>query len=337
MRHAVLTLVIAALGSQAFAAKPRHRRHSKPQAHRSAKAVAKALNPSGQVTVRKGDSASSIARAHGLSLAQLMDLNPGVNLARLSLGQRLTIGSPAPALESLPETPVLAAIQTGNLLPETPTQDIPGTLGPQSRLDQALKASPASIAGLTQPVVPETPEAPAPPPFEPADPNHLDLLWPVETRTISSAWGPRMRTRVVRVKQAAARKSKKRRVRYRGRHRGLDLNAPLGTDVYAAQDGVVIAMGRHRQYGNYITVDHGNGVITHYAHHRANFVQVGDIVRRGQKIAEVGRTGNATGPHLHFELRLGGEHQNPLPYLNDVEEIPAELVAQNALVGESRR
>lgn len=336
MRHAVLTLVIAALGSQAFAAKPRHRRHSKPAPRHAAKPAAK---PAGTYQVRKGDTAASIARAHSLSLGALMDLNPGVNLARLSLGQQLAVAEPLPPLEALPETPALAALLPQNLLPETPNQNVPDTLGPQSRLDQALKASPASIAGLTQPVVPDTAEArPAGPAFEPADPARLDLLWPVETRTISSAWGPRMRTRVVRVKQASAKKSgKKRRVRYRGSHRGVDLNAPLGTDVYAAQDGQVVATGRHRQYGNFITVDHGNGVVTLYAHHRANFVQVGDIVRRGQKIAEVGRTGNATGPHLHFELRLQGEHLNPLPFLNDLEEIPAELVAQNALVGDGRR
>jgi murein DD-endopeptidase MepM/ murein hydrolase activator NlpD len=78
-------------------------------------------------------------------------------------------------------------------------------------------------------------------------------------------------------------------------------------------------------------------VVTLYAHHRANFVQSVDIVRRGQKIAEVGRTGNATGPHLHFELRLTGQHKNPLPFLNEAEEIPAELVAQNARVGDAHR
>jgi murein DD-endopeptidase MepM/ murein hydrolase activator NlpD len=60
------------------------------------------------------------------------------------------------------------------------------------------------------------------------------------------------------------------------------------------------------------------------------FVHEGDIVRRGQKIAEVGRTGNATGPHLHFELRINGVQQNPLPALDDEEEVPAEMAAQNA-------
>jgi murein DD-endopeptidase MepM/ murein hydrolase activator NlpD len=140
-----------------------------------------------------------------------------------------------------------------------------------------------------------------------------------------------MRTRVVRAKN-----QRKKRVRYRGRHKGVDLNAPKGTAVFAALDGEVIFSGRHKQYGNYVVLDHGNGVVTLYAHHQLNLVQIGDIVRRGQKIAEVGRTGNATGPHLHFELKIDGVQQNPLPVLNDEEEIPEEMASQNALVGAGR-
>ncbi|HLO66764.1 MAG TPA: M23 family metallopeptidase, partial [Holophaga sp.] len=165
--------------------------------------------------------------------------------------------------------------------------------------------------------------APAPRPFEPADPDKLDLLWPVETRTISSGWGPRMRSKTIKVK------SVRKRVRYKGSHKGLDLNAPKGTDVYACLDGEVTMAGRNKGYGNFVMIDHGNGIVTLYGHHNRNLVSVGQVVRRGQKIAEVGRTGNATGPHLHFELRVAGEVQNPLPFLNDVEEIPAEQIAQN--------
>jgi murein DD-endopeptidase MepM/ murein hydrolase activator NlpD len=94
-------------------------------------------------------------------------------------------------------------------------------------------------------------------------------------------------------------------------------------------DGQVVVSGRMKEYGKYVAIDHGNGVVTLYAHCNKNFVVAGEIVRRGQKIAEVGRTGNATGPHLHFELRLDGIPQNPLPKMNDMEEIPADLVAQN--------
>jgi murein DD-endopeptidase MepM/ murein hydrolase activator NlpD len=333
MRHAVLTLVIVALGASSLDAKPRRHRKAKPHTV----AASAQSRHAGAYLVRKGDTGASIARNHRLALGELMDLNPGVNLARLSLGQRLTVARPAAdPLAPLPILPGIAALAGLDLEPGLPSQGVPDSLGAGARPDQALKASPAAIAGLTQPVLPAGTEPVRAADFEPADPSNLDLLWPVQTRTISSSWGPRMRTKVVRVR-TKANKSRKRRVRYRGRHRGLDMNAPLGTDVYAAIDGQVVEAGRHRQYGNYITVDHGNGVITLYAHHRANFVQIGDIVRRGQKIAEVGRTGNATGPHLHFELRLTGEHRNPLPFLNDVEEIPAELVAQNALVGDAHR
>jgi murein DD-endopeptidase MepM/ murein hydrolase activator NlpD len=336
MRHAVLTFVIVALGASSLDAKPR--RHSKPRP-RPAKLLKAAVpkRAEGPYLVRKGDTGASVARAHGLRLGELMDLNPGVNLARLSLGQPLTVARPAAdPLAPLPAVPGIAFVAGLDIAPGLPSQGVPDSLGAGARPDQALKASPAAIAGLTQPVLPAGVEPVRAAAFEPADPDNLDLLWPVQTRTISSSWGPRMRTKVVRVR-TKANKSRKRRVRYRGSHRGLDMNAPQGTDVYAALDGQVVDSGRHRQYGNFITVDHGNGVVTLYAHHRANFVQSGDIVRRGQKIAEVGRTGNATGPHLHFELRLTGQHKNPLPFLNEAEEIPAELVAQNARVGDAHR
>jgi murein DD-endopeptidase MepM/ murein hydrolase activator NlpD len=169
--------------------------------------------------------------------------------------------------------------------------------------------------------------------FEPADPNHLDFLWPVETRSISSAWGPRIRSKVVQVKSAAKRRQV--RMKYSSTHKGVDLTAPIGTDVYAAMDGRVVTAAKHRQYGNYVMIDHGNGVETLYAHNSKLLVEVGDIVRKGQKIAEVGRTGNATGPHVHFEVRLQGLAQNPLPMLNDTEEIPTEMMALNGSAPES--
>jgi murein DD-endopeptidase MepM/ murein hydrolase activator NlpD len=209
---------------------------------------------------------------------------------------------------------------------------LPATLHPDAPL--LVPAFPTKASSSTpptsdiQPVLPyQEDSGTLAPTFEAADLARLDLLWPVETRTISSAWGPRMRSRTVRVVKKNVKK--RVRVRFQGTHKGVDLTAPAGTDVYAAMDGIVVTSSKHRQYGNYVVIDHGNGVTTLYAHHKRNFTREGDLVRRGQKIAEVGRSGNATGSHLHFELRLDGVHQNPLPYLNDSEEIPAELVAQN--------
>lgn len=86
-------------------------------------------------------------------------------------------------------------------------------------------------------------------------------------------------------------------------HSGLDLPARAGTPVYAAAAGTVIASGPAGAYGNRVVVDHGAGLQSVYAHHSRNLVTAGQRVRRGQVIALVGRTGNATGDHLHFELR----------------------------------
>jgi murein DD-endopeptidase MepM/ murein hydrolase activator NlpD len=171
--------------------------------------------------------------------------------------------------------------------------------------------------------------------FLPADPAHLDLLWPVETRSISSSFGPRMRTQVLRVVKAKRKKLVRRR--FQGTHKGVDLTAPVGSDVYVVQDGRVTFSGMEKGYGNLIVIDHGNGVETRYAHLKVRFAEVGDAVHRGQKIAEVGMTGRTTGPHLHFEVRLNGDAQDPMPVLNDAEEIPADMMAFNSTVSSHLR
>ena len=86
-------------------------------------------------------------------------------------------------------------------------------------------------------------------------------------------------------------------------HRGLDLRADQGTPVYAVADGRVERSGWSGAYGNLILLDHGEGLESLYGHHNRNLVAEGQRVRRGQVIALVGHTGNATGDHLHFELR----------------------------------
>jgi murein DD-endopeptidase MepM/ murein hydrolase activator NlpD len=98
-------------------------------------------------------------------------------------------------------------------------------------------------------------------------------------------------------------------------HTGVDFAAPVGTPIFAAAGGVVEAAERHPEYGNLVRIDHGNGLSTWYAHTSRFLVKAGDIVRKGQQIALVGATGRATGPHLHFEVRVNGTPQNPLKYL----------------------
>ena len=95
-------------------------------------------------------------------------------------------------------------------------------------------------------------------------------------------------------------------------HAGLDFAAPKGTAIYAASNGVVSSSGYVSGYGYLIEIDHGSGVTTAYAHNSENLVEAGDIVGRRQMIARVGNTGNSTGPHLHFEVRLDGVPIDPM-------------------------
>jgi len=106
-------------------------------------------------------------------------------------------------------------------------------------------------------------------------------------------------------------------------HTGLDFPAEVGTPIVAAAGGVVLSAGPHPQYGQMVEVDHGNGLVTRYAHTSKMLVKQGDFIRRGQKIAEVGNTGRSTGPHLHFEVLVEGVQQNPAKFLQGKGQAPA--------------
>jgi murein DD-endopeptidase MepM/ murein hydrolase activator NlpD len=98
-------------------------------------------------------------------------------------------------------------------------------------------------------------------------------------------------------------------------HAGVDLAAQTGTPVQAFAAGTVEYIGESDAYGLYIQVDHGNGVKTFYCHCSALYAQKGEQVALGQTIAAVGQTGNATGPHLHLEVKLDDVHLNPIYYV----------------------
>ena len=100
-------------------------------------------------------------------------------------------------------------------------------------------------------------------------------------------------------------------------HEGVDYVMPQGTPIKAAIGGIVVYASLHPQYGNMVEIDHGNDVVTRYAHASKLLVRVGQVVRRGQEIAEVGSTGRSTGNHLHFEVRFKGIAQNPQRFLKD--------------------
>jgi len=98
-------------------------------------------------------------------------------------------------------------------------------------------------------------------------------------------------------------------------HTGLDFPSDVGTSIQAAAGGMVVVSEVHPAYGNMIEIDHGNALVTRYAHASKLLVKVGMMVKRGQKIAEVGTSGRSTGPHLHFEVMLAGVQQNPARFL----------------------
>ena len=97
-------------------------------------------------------------------------------------------------------------------------------------------------------------------------------------------------------------------------HTGTDIAAPEGTDFVAMADGVVITACRNTAYGNMVLINHGNGIVTLYAHGSKILVRTNDVVKQGEPVLKVGSTGYSTGPHAHFEVRINDEYVNPMQY-----------------------
>ena len=134
--------------------------------------------------------------------------------------------------------------------------------------------------------------------------NHLQTQqtpagWPVEKGWVSSSFGSRMHPMTGK-KQF---------------HRGVDIPGKDGNDVLAVADGVVKRSLKSGNYGWLVEIDHGDEYATLYSHNKANIVSEGETIVKGQPIAEIGSTGRATGPHVHFEVKKNGRHINPVKYL----------------------
>ena len=135
---------------------------------------------------------------------------------------------------------------------------------------------------------------PSQPPRTPLDSieNRQEFIWPIDRFEISSAFGSRG-----------------------NRHKGIDLRAQRGTEIYAAADGVVYFSGNKRGYGKVVILQHPNQIRTLYAHNNSNLVQAGQRVRQGAIIGTVGKTGNATGYHVHFEYIQADKPVDPQSYI----------------------
>lgn len=132
-----------------------------------------------------------------------------------------------------------------------------------------------------------------------AKPGSGGMVWPTTSRYITSPFGYRIHP-TLGISRL---------------HTGVDLGAPTGAPIYAAKAGVVAYAGRMGSYGNLIIVSHGGNLSTRYAHCNSISVRKGQSVAQGQVIGAVGSTGRSTGPHLHFEVRVGGTPVQPLGYI----------------------
>jgi len=194
--------------------------------------------------VKKGETLYRIARAYGVPVRELMEVNDLADPRQLAVGMELFVPGAARALD-----------------------------------------------------VPAAGEGPAGPPEEPAPPAERTgaearLRWPLKG-VLYSRYG----------------------VRQGQRHDGIDIAAPEGTAVGAAEAGTVLYAGRQSGYGSIVILRHDGGLLTLYAHASALLVRQGERVAAGQPIARVGQSGRTTGPHLHFEVREGTRPRNPLFYL----------------------
>ena len=261
--------------------------------------------------VKKGDTWSEIAEAHDLTSKELLALNPGYDINKLQIGEVLTLSASVPYL-------TMTVVQRERYVDEV-MYDIEYTdtanlykgdyqvtsAGPYGAADvvatvtyvngEETERTVLSSVTLREPVTEQrlrgTKERPT---WHPTG----TFRWPVSGR-ITSYFGGRKSPGGIGSTN----------------HKGIDIAAPRGTPVYAADGGTVTYAGWMSGYGYLVRIDHGNGYVTYYGHNSSLTVSVGQHVYKGQQIARVGSTGNSTGNHCHFEVRYNGVAKNPLNYL----------------------
>lgn len=252
--------------------------------------------------VNQGDTIWKISKDNNMSLDAIAALNPGVDMDKLQIGQSINLSISEPVLNV--ETTVKVTVDENvpydtkyvnddNLYKGQTKVVESGQYGINRLIKQITKLNGKEIASAV--ISSALVKDPVTRIMAKGTKNLVgsgQFMWPTSGR-ISSPFG------------------------YRGReyHQGLDIAAPMGTPIYAADSGTVVHSGRYSGYGNLVIIDHGNGYKTYYGHCSKLLVSVGDSVKRGDKIALVGMTGQATGPHCHFEVRVNGVTQNPLKYL----------------------
>ncbi|MCE2510924.1 MAG: M23 family metallopeptidase [Alphaproteobacteria bacterium] len=262
----------------------------------------------GTVTVRKGDTVYGIARRHGADIRSLIDANGLKPPYLLRVGQRLNLpgqrtyrvvkGDTVYGISRKFGVDMRDLVQgNGMRSPYRITVGQTLYLPANGRLERAATASKVPRRSLAASKV-----APPPPRGE------RNFLIPVKGKVLS-AFGPKAD----------------------GLHNdGINIAAPSGTPVRAAENGVVVYVGRElRSFGNLLLIKHADGWMSAYGHMDKPLVKRGDIVKRGDPVAKVGKTGNVTTPQLHFELRRGSRAIDPTRYLTShLPETSTPVLAQ---------
>lgn len=210
--------------------------------------------------VERGQTLWRIAKAYGLTVQELAEVNDLTDPTQLKVGQALWVPR-ADRLLHVDPAPAMG--------PKGEVRVANGSLGPRPLPDDGDEAGGPAV-----------------------EVRRSRFLWPVKG-VLFSRFGVRDGTQ----------------------HDGIDISAPKGTVVVAADGGDVLYSGVQRGYGNIVLVKHADGLITIYAHNDENGVRTGERVKQGQPIARVGQTGRATGPHVHFEVRQDRVPRNPLFFL----------------------
>ncbi len=250
--------------------------------------VASRSEPQRIHVVRQGDSLWRLSRRYGVSVQSLMKANNLTETSVLQVGMRLVIPQEAG------DSPSLASVSSPSW--GTYTVQKGDTLWSISRRFGVPLRDLLRVNGLRETSVLQIGQVLRVPSLRgegsPSWRGEGRFLWPVSGR-ISSRFGPRGRSF----------------------HYGIDIIAPSGTVIRAAEDGVVSYSGWMSGYGRVVIITHASGLQTVYAHNSVNLVREGQRVRRGDPIARVGSTGNATCPHVHFEVRRNGRPVDPLEFL----------------------
>lgn len=255
-------------------------------------------------TVQPGDVLGSIATQFGISVETILWANNLTVRSVIRPGDVLTILPTTGVIHTVKSGDTLGRIarlydaEIGDILDENNLASA-GTIQIGQELiipgGSRLAAAPAPVT----PVIP-TPSSPTvrpttpvtPPPASTAAASGAGYIWPTSVRTITQYFG--------------------------WRHTAVDIAGPIGSPLYAARAGTVIKSqcGWNGGYGCYVILDHGDGIQTLYAHASELYVSVGDTVDQGDTLAAMGSTGRSTGPHIHFEVRVGGKQVNPFNYVN---------------------